>query len=68
MYPAGTLNDLNILNLSPFLHSLLDGTFEDLETDSGVGPYTIAGSEFSKLFVLVDGIYPKYSRFVRGRL
>ena len=63
---AGTLNDLNILNLSPFLQSLLDGRFEGLEAEAGVVPYNIAGSNFSRLFVLVDGIYPKYSRFVRG--
>lgn len=60
---AGTLNDLNILNLSPFLESLTDGTFADLEKD--VVPYTIGNEQFDKLFILVDGIYPAYSRFVK---
>ena len=61
---AGTLNDKNILNLSPYLASLLDGTF--LERESEVVPFTIAGEEFHKTFVLCDGIYPPYSRFVKG--
>jgi hypothetical protein len=63
---AGTLNDINILNLSPFLHSLLDGTFENLEAEAGILPFKISGMDFDKVFVLVDGIYPKYTRFVRG--
>jgi hypothetical protein len=37
-----------------------------LEAESGILPYKISGVDFNKLFVLVDGIYPKYSRFVRG--
>jgi Plant transposon protein len=61
---AGTLNDVNILNLSPFLSSILDGTFEDLEMSCT--PYEISGQYFNSLFVCVDGIYPKYARFVRG--
>jgi hypothetical protein len=61
---AGTLNDLNILNLSPFLNSLLDGSFCELERSCT--PFTISGKRFTQLYVCVDGIYPKYSRFVRG--
>ena len=61
---AGSLNDLNILNLSPLLTSLCDGTFMDLE--KGVVPYSIAGEEFYWMIVLVDGIYPAYSRFVKS--
>jgi hypothetical protein len=63
---AGSLNDLNILNLSPFLNTLLDGSFSKLEEQSQVVPFTIADEEFSSMFVLVDGIYPTYSRFVQG--
>jgi len=63
---AGTLNDLNILSLSPFLDSLLDGTFEKLEEEAGVVPFTIGSYQFNKCFVLVDGIYPRYARFIRG--
>lgn len=60
---AGTLNDLNILNLSPFLESLTDGSFAELE--KSVVPYKIGNEVFEKLFILVDGIYPNYSRFVK---
>jgi len=62
---AGSLNDLNILNLSPFLESLVDGTLHDLETQSRRVPYAINGEIFRFLYVMVDGIYPMYSRFVR---
>lgn len=61
---AGSLNDLNILNISPLLASLCDGTFAGLER--GVVPYNIAGEEFNWMTVLVDGIYPAYSRFVKS--
>lgn len=63
---AGTLNDKNILHLSPFTESLVDGSFKELEEEAGVVPYKILDKEFNKLFILVDGIYPRYSRFVRG--
>jgi hypothetical protein len=61
---AGTLNDLNVLNLSPFLDALRSGKFAEIETL--VVPYEIGLEEFKWLYILVDGIYPKYSRFVRG--
>ena len=61
---AGTLNDINILNLSPLLASFLDGSFHELESE--VVPFDIAGMAFNMTFLLVDGIYPKYSRFVKG--
>jgi hypothetical protein len=60
---AGTLNDLNILNLSPFLDSLIDGSFETKERL--VVPFNINNRTFDKMFLLCDGIYPPYSRFVR---
>lgn len=63
---AGTLNDLNILSLSPFLDAILDGSFASLEEEAKVVPYYVDGQLFRKLFVLVDGIYPLYSRFIRG--
>jgi hypothetical protein len=56
---AGTLNDINILNLSPFHERMLDGTFDRLEEDAGVVPCNILEEEFNKLFILVDGIYPR---------
>jgi Plant transposon protein len=65
---SGALNDLNILNLSPLLNKLTDGSFIELERSTGVVPFSFPGTarEFDKTFLLVDGIYPKYSRFVRG--
>ena len=63
---AGTLNDLNILALSPFLEKLVDGSFEALEEEAGVVPYNIGSEEFNKMYILVDGIYPRYTRFVHG--
>jgi hypothetical protein len=61
---AGTLNDLTILSLSTLLESMLDGSFHDLE--GPWVPYKICDEEFTQLFMLVDGIYPQYSRFVKG--
>ena len=61
---AGTLNDINILNLSPFLESLLNGEFDKRESTSV--PFAIGREVFNKVFILVDGIYPRYSRFVKG--
>ena len=62
----GSLNDLNILNLSPFLELLVDGSFAELEIASGKTPYKVNGEIFPRFFVLVDGIDPPYSRFVKG--
>jgi len=61
---AGTLNDLTILSYSTLLEQILDGSFEKLEADSV--PYTLSNQEFEYLFILVDGTYPQYSRFVKG--
>ena len=58
---AGTLNDQNILNLSPFLESLTNGQFSDLENQSTVVPFNLSEEEFNYMFILVDGIYPQYS-------
>ena len=62
---AGSLNDINILNLSPLLESLLDGSFAEIERNSKTVPYVISGEVFHLLNILVDGIYPKYSRFIK---
>lgn len=63
---CGTLNDINILDLSPFLESLLNGEFVKKEKESKVVPFTISNNEFDEMYVLVNGIYPEYSRFVHG--
>jgi len=60
----GTLNDLNVLALSPFLGMLLDGRFAELER--GACPFKIGREQFEEMYVLVDGIYPAYTRFVHG--
>jgi hypothetical protein len=63
---AGSLNDLNILNISPFLERLVDGSFRRVELQSGVVPFSIAGELFDFVLALVDGIYPPYSRFIKA--
>jgi hypothetical protein len=63
---CGCLNDINVLNRSPLLESMLDGSLHDLEKEAGVVPYKIGEEEFDKLFFLVDGIYPRYVRFVKS--
>ena len=63
---AGTLNDINILNMSPLMDRILDGTFQELEKD--LVPFKIGDEEFKRLYMLVDGIYPKWTRFVKAIL
>lgn len=64
---AGTLNDVSIMRLSRIYKSFLDGSMAKLERQANVVPYSINGvDDFNELFLLVDGIYPKYSRFVKG--
>ena len=63
---SGSLNDINILNQSHLQRGLIDGTFAEIERRSGTVPFSIGGDQFSKLFFLVDGIYPRYSRFVKA--
>jgi hypothetical protein len=45
---------------------MLDGSLHELEKEAGVVPYKIGDEEFDKLFFLVDGIYPRYVRFVKS--
>jgi hypothetical protein len=45
---------------------MLDGRLHELEQEAGVVPFHIAEEFFDKLFLLVDGIYPKYNRFVHS--
>lgn len=58
---AGTLNDLNIWEASEVYREFLDGTWAEMVDF----PFTINGQEFTKLYVLVDGIYPELARFVK---
>jgi Plant transposon protein len=54
---------VNILHSSDFYTSFLDGRLDELEKD--VVPYSIANQPFSKMFILVDGAYPRFDRFVK---
>ena len=61
---AGTLNDINIINLSPLTEAFINGEMAKREAD--VVPFKIGTEEFNQLYLLVDGIYPSFSRFVKG--
>ena len=64
---AGTLNDLNILNMSPLMDRMLDGSLDEVEKEAAVVPFKIGQHDaFNNVYILVDGIYPRYSRFVRA--
>jgi hypothetical protein len=58
---AGTLNDISIWDLSGLHKTFVDGTF----ADTCDFPFTIDGKQFDRLWVTVDSIYPKLSRFVK---
>ena len=60
------MNDINILNRSPLTQRLIDGSFVSAEQQSKAVPFEINGDEFDEFLILTDGIYPKYSRFVKG--
>jgi hypothetical protein len=57
---AGTLNDINIWDNSPLLKMMVDGSLSKLDFE-----FEIGGKIFSKLWILVDGIYPELARFVK---
>ena len=63
---AGTLNNKTRFDLSLFQECLLDDSFEEKELSSGVVPFSIAGEQFNKMFVLVDAIDMNFSTFVKG--
>ena len=62
---AGTFNDISVLDMSPLMQQFTDGSFGKLEAASKSVPFTISGEKFMKMWLLVDGIYPAYSRFVK---
>jgi hypothetical protein len=47
---------------------MTNGTFSRVEAEAGVVPFFIDGEieGFKKTYFLVDGIYPRYTRFVKG--
>ena len=52
------MNDYNILNLSPFRY-VTNGKFKNI-------PFVIANDYFHSLYIIVDGIHPNLSRFMKG--
>ena len=58
-------NNLESLREKPLLEALTDGSFHATEVASGVVPFKVGEQRFDRMFILVDGIYPRYSRFVK---
>jgi hypothetical protein len=56
---AGSLNDINVLDKSSIVGSLMSGDLS-LKTDK----YSVSGKERDWMYFLVDGIYPEWSIFV----
>ncbi|KAL7477112.1 hypothetical protein ACHAW6_002925, partial [Cyclotella cf. meneghiniana] len=63
---AVRMNDKHIFNVSPFKKNLMNGVFDFREDLSVVVPYKIGDEEFEKTFILVNAIYPSYSRFMKA--
>jgi hypothetical protein len=58
---AGSLNDINVLDKSTIVGSIIDGSF-----DISVEPYLINGVFRDYMYFLVDGIYPEWSIFINS--
>jgi hypothetical protein len=54
----GSTNDLNVLNQSPLFTQVLQGRALEIK-------FTIKGSEYNMGYYLADGIYPKWTTFVK---
>ncbi|CAM6091188.1 unnamed protein product [Calypogeia fissa] len=54
--PGGN-NDLNVLDRSPLVNDILHRQYDSFS-------YVINGREYKRAYLLVDGIYPKWSCFV----
>ena len=62
---AGTLNGINVWNLSPLLEMILNGKLEELER---LIPNCVIMNEiFKQLHMLVDGIHPLCNGFVKSK-
>ncbi len=57
----GSLNDINVWERSPLLHQMTHGQIQDIDFD-----FVINGETFNQLYWLVDGIYPRLSRFLKS--
>ena len=56
----GSLNDLNVLDKSSIVGSMLSGSL-----NLTIAPYTVNGRERDWAYFLVDGIYPEWAIFVK---
>ena len=54
----GSNNDINVLDRSPLFDDLLQGKTAKVD-------YTINGNSYSEGYYLADGIYPRFSAFVK---
>ena len=54
------------MNASYLQRGFLNGTFSNVEGQSGVVPYYTSDKEFMFMYFPIDGIYPRYSRFVKA--
>ena len=54
------MNDINILDVSPYFSDILAGTYPLCEVS-----YRINNEEFDWFYLLADGIYPQYRIFAR---
>jgi hypothetical protein len=54
-----------VLNIMlPLLERMVDGAFHQQEADAAMVPFKVNEEELTN--IVVDGIYPKFSRFVKG--
>lgn len=56
----GSMNDINVWDRSELLKAMINGYMSSIDFE-----FEIGGKSFSKLWFLVDGIYPTLSRFVQ---
>lgn len=56
--PAGSNNDLNVLQMSPIFNHILNGTAPDTS-------FQLVGRDFQHGYYLVDGIYHEWAVFVK---
>nr|XP_043619981.1 uncharacterized protein LOC122591812 [Erigeron canadensis] len=57
--PAGSNNDVNFLNQSPLFYSELNGSAPD-------SSFSVNGRNYKCGYYLTDGIYPRWSMFVKS--
>lgn len=56
---SGSMNDLNILSVSPMFTDILAGKFPGYTVQ-----YNVADEAFNWMYLLPDGIYPEYNIFI----